>query len=97
MWLSRLRGANSMTPSQERQFKQMYHALKRIIAYDSPDRLERISEKKYGLDYQEALSMAYTNLQDEAKQGLWGVRLPKPPKASVVATVADPPAESRTP
>lgn len=61
-------------------YAQMYRALKRIAAYQSPDRLRRVSEKEYGLqDASEAIEMAYENTIDEAKCGLRGVRKPAAP------------------
>jgi hypothetical protein len=67
---------------------QMYAALKRITRYDSPDRLRRTSEKNYGLPYEDALEGAYENIQEEAKCGLKGVRLPnvKPVSVSITDT-----------
>jgi hypothetical protein len=42
-------------------------ALERIAAYDSPAFLRRQSERSYGLDFTEALEMAYDNMRDEAR------------------------------
>ena len=61
----------------ERDFAQMYAALKRIADYQSAARMQRSSERDWGLPYEECLGMAYENLQQEAKTGLRGVRLPK--------------------
>lgn len=49
-------------------------ALRRITAYMTPNQLRRESEKKYGLDFTEALEMAYENVRDEAKAALKGYR-----------------------
>lgn len=49
-------------------------ALRRILAYDTPARLRRESEKSYGLEYTEALEMAYENIQGEARAALSGFR-----------------------
>jgi hypothetical protein len=67
----------------EMHFLQMYAALQRIKAYQSPERLRKRSGKDWGLDDgNEAIEMAYENVLHEAKNGLLGVRLPK--KKSVV-------------
>lgn len=68
----------------EAKIAQMYTALKRITLYDSPEKLRRHSEGRYGLGYDEALEYAYENVIDEARKGLRGVRLPraKKPKAA---------------
>lgn len=52
-------------------------ALRRIAAYDSPDRLRRSSEKQWGLAFEEAMEMAYDNIQQEARNALRGVRVPR--------------------
>lgn len=49
-------------------------ALQRIIAYDSPERLRRVCEKEYGCEFEEALQMAYENIQAEAAAALRGWR-----------------------
>jgi hypothetical protein len=49
-------------------------ALSRITRYMSPERLRRHAEKTYGLDYEEALEMAYENMLGEAKAALAGYR-----------------------
>lgn len=58
-------------------------ALKRILAYMTPDQLRRRSEKEYGLAFEEALEMAYENIQGEARSALSGYRKPRaaPPPA----------------
>lgn len=53
---------------------RFYVALKRIADYMSPERLRRVSEKQYGLDYTEALEMSYENMQGEALSALEGYR-----------------------
>ena len=47
----------------------LYTALKRITLYDSPERLRRASEKNWGVPFEEAIEMAYDNVQGEAKIG----------------------------
>ena len=54
---------------------KLFDALKRIAAYQSPDRLRRSSEKDWGLPYAEALEMAYDNIQSDAKRAVHGVRV----------------------
>ena len=56
---------------------RMYDALRRITAYMSPDQLRRRAEKEYGLPYEEALEMAYENIQSEARVAIKGMRRPK--------------------
>jgi len=58
---------------------KLHAALKRIAAYDHPDRLARRAEKDYGLLPEEAIEMAYENVIMEAKNAIKGVRV-KPPK-----------------
>lgn len=53
-----------------------FDALKRIASYQSPEQLRRVSEKQYGLEYVEALEMAYENVIDEAKFAVKGRRKP---------------------
>lgn len=45
-----------------------YYALMRIASYETPDQLK---EDDYGLGYEEALEMAYENIQTEAKAVLF--------------------------
>jgi hypothetical protein len=63
---------------------KMYNALKRIAkGYQTPDQLRRNCDKQYGLGFEESLEMAYENLQQEAKDGIKGIRvvtLTKPEK-----------------
>lgn len=56
---------------------RLYDALKRITQYDTPGRLRRSSEKDWGVDFEEAIEMAYENIQEEAKRAIKGVRRPK--------------------
>lgn len=58
----------------ERDYAQMQRALRRILQYQSPDKLRRDSHKDWGCDFEEAISMAYENIQLEAKSGLKGTR-----------------------
>lgn len=60
-------------------YEARFHvALRRILAYMTPDQLRRASEKEYGLEFVESLEMAYENIQAEAKAALKGYRKPKP-------------------
>jgi hypothetical protein len=60
---------------------RLWRALRRILAYEAPDRLSRNAGKQYGLDGAEAVEMAYENMQQEARNALRGVRGPKPAAA----------------
>lgn len=67
-----------MTPAQLKQMKRMHAALRRIANdYQTPQQLERGSEKQYGLLYTYALEMSYENIQAEASAAIKGVRIPK--------------------
>lgn len=66
-----------MTNKQIQDMRKMHSALSEISQYQSPERLRRDSEKDYGLDYTEALEMAYENVIETAKLGKKNVRLPK--------------------
>lgn len=57
----------------------MYYATLRRIAkhYQTSDRLRRNAERQYGLAYEEALEMAYDNIQMDAANAIRGKRAPK--------------------
>lgn len=61
----------------EKHYWQMFNALQRIKAYDTPERLHRGSQKDWGLEASEAIEYAYENVLQEAKVGLKGIRRPK--------------------
>lgn len=64
-----------MTPKQIQQFNQMRRALTTIAKdYSTTAQLRRESKGAWGLDYEEALEMAYENIQLTAKQALKGVK-----------------------
>ncbi|WP_346236728.1 hypothetical protein ABDK00_014150 [Niabella insulamsoli] len=63
-----------ITEKQKAQFNRMLQALQRIKAYQSPDRLRKNSDKDWGLEYEEALEMAYENMQTDASNGCKSVR-----------------------
>lgn len=56
----------------------LFDALKRITKYDSASRLLKHGERDWGCSGNEALEMAYENIQQTAKIAIKGVRLPKP-------------------
>lgn len=69
-----------ITEKQFNDFKVMHIALKAIATdYQTPDQLQRNSEKQIGLEYEEALEMSYENIQSTAKAAIKGVKLPKLP------------------
>ncbi len=63
-----------MTPAERERL--YYDTLRRIVRFHSPDQIRRIAEKQWGLSYEEALAMAYENIQFEAKDALKGKRRP---------------------
>ncbi|MDP1891483.1 MAG: hypothetical protein Q8K55_11385 [Gemmatimonadaceae bacterium] len=64
-----------MTKTQRAQFNRMRSALVRIAeAYQSPDKLRRHAERQYGVSANEALEMAYENIQAEARRAVKGTR-----------------------
>lgn len=60
--------------------KAYFLALKRIAAYMDPETLLRKGEAMYGLSGEEAVSMAYENMRDEARLAIRGKRMPKETK-----------------
>ena len=62
-----------MSANEQRYFD----ALKRIGKYQTVEQLLRNSERQYGLEYIEALEMAYENIVQEAKAATRGRRRPK--------------------
>jgi hypothetical protein len=55
-----------------------YDALKHIATgYQTVEQLRRGSEKRYGLEFTEALGYAYENIIDEARRAIRGARRPK--------------------
>lgn len=64
-----------ITQKQAAQFNTMLQTLKRISkGYQTSVQLRRESEGDYGLDFEEALEMAYDNLQSEASRASKGVK-----------------------
>lgn len=71
-----------------------YEALRRISKdYLSPERIERVAEKKYGLSYHEALECAYENIQADAAEAIRGR---KPPKEFGTAEKGESPGEQNS-
>lgn len=63
-----------ITLKQAEQFNRMLDTLKRIKSYQSTSQLRRDSEKEWVLDYEEALEMAYENIQGEASYSCKGIK-----------------------
>lgn len=63
-----------ITEKQKLQFNLMLNALKKIKAYQSPEKLRKDSEKDWGLDFEEAIEMAYENIQLDATFACKGVK-----------------------
>lgn len=66
-----------MKPSQRNNESAYYDVLKRITRYDSVERLRKNAEKLYGVFYEEAIEMAYANIQEEARMAIRGKRKPR--------------------
>lgn len=76
-----------ITKKKAEQFNRMLNAHKKISkAYQTPKQLRKDSKKDWGLDYEEALEMAYENIQQEAAVAANGVSEIKMPVAE--ATLA---------
>lgn len=66
-----------MTKKESERYEQMYMALRRIAkGYVSTGQVDRNAER-LGLSPHEFLEFAYDNIQQEAKNGLCRIRLPK--------------------
>lgn len=64
-----------MTPKQKADYNRMLHTLRRIHKdYQTSEELHRDSEKDWGLEFEEAIGMAYDNIQNEARECIKGVR-----------------------
>ena len=68
------RGENKMNEKQIDQWNWMVDTLKTIRQFQSPEKLQKNSEKLYGLQYVEALEMSYENMQGFAASCLKKVR-----------------------
>lgn len=63
-----------ISEKKAREFNRMLSTLKTISkGYQTPEQLRRSSEKKVGLEFEEALEMAYENIQQEAKLATNGI------------------------
>lgn len=63
-----------MTKEQKEQFNNMLQTLNRIAYhYQTPDDLRESSKSDFGLEYEEAIEMAYENIQSEAFKAIDGV------------------------
>jgi hypothetical protein len=60
-------------PSNEQRY---FDALKKITLYMTSEQLQKQADKRYGLEYHEALEMAYDNIRNEAKDAIYGKRRP---------------------
>lgn len=69
----------TITKKQADQFNLMLNAL-RIIhkEYMNPEKLRRCAEKDFGCSYDEAIEMAYENIQSLAYHNTKGVKPIKP-------------------
>ncbi len=64
-----------MTSKQIQQFNKMRATLIKISKqYQKPERLRKDSEKDWGLNYTEAMEMAYENIQTDAHYAVKGVK-----------------------
>ena len=63
-----------MTKKQIGDYNRMLSALREIAKYQSPEHIEKNSFKDWGLDADEALAMAYENIQEAARFAVKGVR-----------------------
>ncbi|TXK52344.1 hypothetical protein FVR03_01120 [Pontibacter qinzhouensis] len=65
-----------MTPKQKENYNKMLLTLKMIAkGYGTTAQIRKNSERDYGLDYEEALEMAYENIQQDAKNCVKGIKL----------------------
>ena len=64
-----------MTLKQNKQFNLMASTLRQIArGFQTTSQLRRNSMKDWGLSYDEALEMAYENIQEIAKRAVKGVK-----------------------
>jgi len=63
-----------MTKKQIENYNRMREALLEISKYQSTGKLRKDSEKDWGLEYEEALEMAYENIQETAKFSVKGIK-----------------------
>ena len=58
----------------EDRIAHLAQALHRIRSYMTPEQLRKRCDREYGLQYEEALEMAYENVIGEAASALKGMR-----------------------
>lgn len=64
-----------MTKKQTEQFNKMLSSLQLIAkGFQTPQQLLKSAKKDLGLDYEEALEMAYENIKEIAKNAVRGVK-----------------------
>ncbi len=68
-------GVIIMTKKQIDNYNKMRNALIEITKYQTPYKLRKDSEKDWGVDFEEAIEMAYENIQVTAKDAVKGVRV----------------------
>ena len=61
--------------STELEHKLAFYLRRIARGYRTPKHLRRTCERDFGLEYVEALEMAYENIQEDAAKALKGVRL----------------------
>lgn len=64
-----------MDNKQIEDYNKMRNALIEITRYQTPDKLRENSIKDWGLEFEEAIEMAYENIQTTAKDAVKGVKL----------------------
>ncbi len=57
--------------------QRYFDALKRILKYETPERLRKFGEQRFGCSGEEAIEFAYENMQQEARTALGARRRPK--------------------
>jgi len=66
-----------MTPKEQAKYNHMYETLRRIAkGYVTIEQVPR-NAQRLGLSEREFLEFAYENIQQDAKNGLKGIRRPK--------------------
>lgn len=65
-----------MTIKETDKIRRLYDALKAVAQCDTPDQLKRDSQNEYGVEYDEALEMAYENVRQIARNAVRRMRRP---------------------
>ena len=64
-----------MTPKQTKQFNLMLYTLKKIASdYQTSSQMRKNANKDWGVDFEDAIEMAYDNIQQEAKLATKGIK-----------------------